>query len=476
MRSYILIILMALSLVICGGQTVMGSSQPLIGVSELVKVEKGHSRLVRMPGKPRRVSVADQKVADVLVIAPDQLYINGRKVGTTNITVWGKTNGVMAQYEVKVGRNLTLLKKKMAQLLPGENIAVHEMEGVVVLSGRVTSKMVKEQAGSLAAVFSTGPDEVKDEKSASGQAAKTGGAQKKDTTTQAADMGKAFAEGLQNALGGGKKKGTSVRNLLEVGDQKQIMLKLKFAEVKKDVLRRMGINLGFANGMDYVYTFVRNHLAPRVPNTLSSSQAPGDIFGLAFGSMTSAYRVGDILGMIDMLKQDGSVQVLAEPNLVCVSGESAEFLAGGEFPVPVPSDSNITIYFKPYGVQLKFTPLVLSDGRIRLKVAPEVSDPDFDNVVEISGYIVPGVTTRKAKTVLELNNGQSFALAGLLKRDLDRDNPKVSFFGRHPGFGQPFPQQHVPQQGNRTADRGYAPYHQQKPAQAYIGPKQLCRA
>jgi pilus assembly protein CpaC len=208
-------------------------------------------------------------VADVLVIAPDQLYINGRKVGATNITVWSKKNGVMAHYEVKVGRNLTLLKRKLAELLPGERIEVHELEGVVVLSGRVSTKKVKAQAEALAAVFSQGPEAQ--QAGGQGSAAKEKPDQVPSEIKQresASDFGAAFAQGLQKALGGGQKKGSSVRNLLEVGDQKQVLLKLKFAEVNKGALKRMGINLGFADGSNLFYTFLGGHLFPVFPTPL----------------------------------------------------------------------------------------------------------------------------------------------------------------------------------------------------------------
>jgi pilus assembly protein CpaC len=443
MRRYLLKIFLTAAALTWVAQTGFAADNIIAGHTELIKVEKGHSRLVRMPGKPKRVSVADQKVADVLVIAPDQLYINGRKVGATNIVVWDKKNQVIAHYEVKVGRNLTLLKKKLAELLPGEKIAVHELEGVVVLSGRVSSKKISAQAESLAMVFSQGPELEKDDKaSASAQKDDADGKQSKDSIGNAKAMGQALADGMKSAFGGGGgKKKSTVRNLLEVGDQKQVLLKLKFAEVNKGILKRMGINLGFGDGSNFFYTFLGGHLFPIYPQgQVNIVNDPTYVFDIRTdqASVTNANKIGNFLGFIDMLKSDGLIQVLAEPNLVCVSGESANFLAGGEFPVPVPGDGNITIFFKPYGVQLKFTPEVLSDGRIRLLVAPEVSEIDFSNAVEISGYQVPGVTTRRAKTRLELNNGQSFALAGLLKRNLTKDVKKFPFLGDIPILGNLF--------------------------------------
>ena len=437
MHRYSLAIMLALTALFMMVQPGIGARRPVIAVAEVIKVEKGHSRLLRLPAKPSRVSVADDKVADVLVIAPDQLYINGRKVGATNITVWSKGQGVVAHYEVKVGRNLTLLKRKMAELLPGEQIQVHELEGVVVLSGRVSSKKVKAQAEALAAVFSQGPEQDAQKE----PAADSKDEAKKDQTQDAKAMGKAFADGMKSVWGGGAdKKKSSVRNLLEVGNQKQVLIKLRFAEVNKGALKRMGINLGFADGSNLIYTFLGGHLFPVYPTTQVDTMNPRNIFDLRTDqeSVTSAGQVGNFLGFIDALKEDGLVQVLAEPNLVCVSGETADFLAGGEYPVPVPGDGTVTIFFKPYGVQLKFTPEVLSDNRIQLQVAPEVSEMDFSNAVQISGYSVPGVTTRKAKTRLELNNGQSFALAGLLKRNLTKNMEKFPFLGDIPILGALF--------------------------------------
>ena len=408
------------------------------GTPRLVRVEKGHSRLVKLETTPKRVSVADQSVADVLVIAPDQIYINGRKVGKTNITVWDKKNQVMANYHVQVGRNLTLLKKMLYKLLPNERVEVHEMEGVVVLSGRVSTKLAKAQAENLASIFSVGDASKPEAK----PAASSGGKPKAGGSKTDSDPGTIIANAFSEALAGGKKskKATStVRNLIEVGDQKQVLIKLKFAEVNKGALKRHGINLAALGNFGYLYTFLGGGLLPYEPT-------PYDQFTPfhAVPSRTNTGAVGGdlgstkILGFIDIIKGDGLVQILAEPNLTCLSGESASFLAGGEFPVPVPQDKSTTIYFKPYGVQLAFQPIVLSDGRIQLTVQPEVSEIDMSTAVNIAGYVVPGLTTRKAKTKLELANGQSFALAGLLKRNMTKEMEKLPGIGDIPVLGQLF--------------------------------------
>ena len=232
------------------------------GTPKLVKVEKGHSRLVKLPAVPKRVSIADNNVADVLVIAPDQIYINGRSVGKTNITVWGNKNTVMANYHVQVGRNLTLLKKMLHKLMPNERVEVHEMEGVVVLSGRVSTKEAKLQAESLASIFSSS-NAVKAPKAPQQKAAATQKSSK-DKMDPATMLANAFSEAVGAKKD--KKAESTVRNLIEVGDQKQVLIKLKFAEVNKGALKRHGINLGALGNFGYLYTFLGGGLVPNAPN------------------------------------------------------------------------------------------------------------------------------------------------------------------------------------------------------------------
>ena len=368
---------------LCSGET--GKASPRV---QTIRIEMGHSRLVQLASPLKRVSVADEKIADVLVISPRQLYVNGKKIGSTNIIVWGRSNDVIYRLNVQVTRDITRLKQILTKVLPDEHIEVYELEGGVVLMGRVSSHDGKAQAETIAKNFEK----------------------------------------------------ERVSNMLQVGGQKQVMLELRFAEVNIEAFKKSNINLGYWD--------------PSIP---------GDIFFTFLGGLTGMPEIdyqkpaitfstkSDVGGWIgknidgkhymafwEILKQNGLMKILAEPNLVCVSGKKASFLAGGEFPIPVPGRDYATIQFKKYGVQLDFLPRVLSDGRISLEVTPEVSDLDYSSGVYIGGYAIPGLTTRKVSTQLELKDGQGFAIAGLLKRDVIRSVSKFPLLGDIPILGALF--------------------------------------
>ncbi len=375
-----------------------GAAPALPGIT----LKVGHSRIVKVPRRVERVSVGRDEIADVLVITPRQIYVNARRVGTTNITLWSKGDRLIGVFEVRVVRDLSLLKERLHQVLPGEPIEVRELEGSVVLSGRVSSPEVRKRAEELARALI--PDK---------------------------DMGE------------GKHKGHVLKqfvvNLIEVGAVHQVLLKVRFAEVSRRALKRLNINLGFADSAgNFIFTFLGGLTAPVAP------REAGNLFDLAINSnkITGAggWRVGSgrLLGFIDALKENGLAKILAEPNLVAASGQEAEFLAGGEFPIPVPQRENITITFKKFGVQLKFKPEVLPNRLIRLMVEPEVSELDFSGGVAIQGYAVPSLTTRRAKTQLELHDGQSFMIAGMFRDDITQVLSRIPLLGEIPVLGALF--------------------------------------
>lgn len=364
-----------------------GASQPLRRMDlPQLEIKAGHSRLVHLPTNAKRVSVGRPEVADVLVINPRQIYINAKEPGTTNITLWDSSEAVLGVVEVRVARDLSRLKEQLAQILPGEPVEVREMEGSVVLSGRVSSPQAKKRAEAVAAAFAP-------------------------------------------------KKVTSV---LEIGAVKQIMLKVRFAEVSRTATKKLNINLGFADAAgNFIFTFLGGLVTPVPPEN------PSNLFDLSLSTkMTGAGGLrtgsGRLLGFLEALKENGLAKILAEPNLVASSGNKAEFLAGGEYPIPVPQKENITIEFKKFGVQLTFLPRVLSTGKIQLEVEPEVSDLDFTTAVAIQGFAVPGLRTRRAKTQLELDDGQSFAIAGLFRDDITQAISKVPMLGDIPILGALF--------------------------------------
>ncbi len=401
MRRLLLFILVALvSVVLCGA----GSSWAKTGPNRLpvskINIKVGHSRLVDLPAAAKRVSVGEPKVADVVVISPRQIYINAKSVGSTNVSVWDEQGRVMGIVTIWVSRDLTRLKERLHQVLPHEAIEVRELEGVVVLSGRVSSARVKKQAEELAKVFAP-------------------------------------------------KKMTS---LLEIGALQQVILEVKFAEVNRKITKRLNINLAAFNlGGLFIATFLgglTNNMTSPVPSLSSytSNSVGGNPWdqGWNLSSKVNALTAfnmpggGQVTGFLDALKKNGLVRVLAEPTLVAASGEEAQFLAGGEYPVPVAQENSVTIMFKKFGVQLKFKPEVIANGRIRLMVHPIVSDLDFTVATVVSGYTVPGLTTREAKTHLELADGQSFVIAGLFRDDMGQTVGKVPWLGDIPILGALF--------------------------------------
>lgn len=341
----------------------------------------GHSRLLKLPVPAGRVSVGRAQVADVVMVTPRQLYLNALSVGTTNVSLWDQKDRLLEVFEVVVIRDLTNLKEQLYQILPNEPVEVRGLAGSVVLSGQVSSLEAKKRAEALTEAYAP-------------------------------------------------KKTTS---LLEVGGNQQVQLQVRFAEVSRKVTKRMNINLRILNPLtgDFLYTMLGGLIAPQTDGTLALSDKVNAMGGFHSGQT-------QISAFLDILKENGLAKILAEPNLVAASGQQADFLAGGEFPIPVPQRENITITYKKFGVQLGFLPEVRPGKRIRLTVAPEVSELDWTTAVVVEGFTVPGLTTRKAKTQLELADGQSFAIAGLFRNDITQSVSKFPVLGDLPILGALF--------------------------------------
>ncbi|MFH1035586.1 MAG: type II and III secretion system protein family protein [Pseudomonadota bacterium] len=390
-----------------------------------VELSVGHSRVLSLPEAVQRVSVGKEAIADVVVINPRQLYLNAQNVGSTNLSLWGAHDRLLGVYEVRVSRDLTLLKEQLYQLLPHEPVEVREMQGTVVLSGRVSSLQAKEQAEALARALVPSKELAE------------------SLYRNYADKGEALAgaggKKLEERLTSGLLGDRWVTSLLEVGGNQQVNLKVRFAEVKRDVTKRLKVNLGAFNpsGTDFVFSALGGLIAP-------IRDATGAIIGTtspANANLIGGFGVGggQMRGALDILSQNQLAKILAEPTLTCISGQEADFLAGGEFPVPVPQQNNtVTIEFKKFGVQLHFRPEVLKNGHIRMNVSPEVSEMDFSIAVVIQGYTVPGLKTRKAKTQLEVKDGESFVIAGLFRDDISQQVAKLPLLGDIPILGALF--------------------------------------
>jgi len=362
-------------------------------ITQILRLKVGRSRVLRTPFALTRISVADPDIADLILISEREIYINALAPGATNISMWGKSRFTSAT--VTVEADLTLLKEKLHQILPKEKIGAEAAGDAIVLTGEVSGPVAQSTAISLAKAF----------------------------------LG-------EKTAADGKGKETKVVNLMHVGGVQQVMLEVRVAEINRLVAERIGVNfnalapqgnfgvnqINNLAGVDGLVRSFTNSAADggsRSASTTSFTQLLTPAL-TAMGGWTAAGTLWTVF--LDLLKQQNLGRVLAEPNLVTTSGQQASFLAGGEFPIPVPQSGGgvsptITVEYKKFGVQLEFTPTVLNDGKIAVKVHPTVSELDNtfgQSFVLPGGYVVPGLRTREMNTHVEVNDGQTFAIAGLL--------------------------------------------------------------
>lgn len=329
-----------------------------------------------------RVSLAQPETASVVVLSPTQIYVTGKKLGTTTLTLWsgGQVSGV---FDLVITPDVTRLKRMIHEILPRERaVQVLSSGESITLSGSVSN------TGDLTSVLS-----------------------------------------LAEAEAPGK-----VVNLLRVDGVQQVMLEVRVAEMSRTALKRMGVNLAATFSNFTVYSFLNNltSLGNTGSNIIELTDKINSVVQYNNGST-------NVVGMLDALKAHGLARLLAEPNLTCVSGESADFLVGGEIPIPKPGAlGTVSIEFKPFGVGLEFTPTVLSSGAINLHVSPEVSELDYTNALRYQGYEIPAISTRKASTVVDLADGQSFAIAGLISESLKENNHRFPVLGDIPVLGSLF--------------------------------------
>jgi len=352
----------------------------------------GKSIIIETKDPVRRVSLAAPEIAEAVVLTPRQIYLTGRKPGTTNLTLWDAANRVSSVVDIEVYPDIGGLKEKIYQMFPQEtNISVTASPYAVNLTGTVTS------SSNLAQVM-----------------------------------------GLAQAYAPRDKDGKSqINNFLEVGGVQQVMLEVRVSEMSRTNMKRLGVNFNYlgANGTNFGISRLNSLTSSDIVNS-----NPTDPINLIFRFLGggATWTV-----FIDALKENGLTKVLAEPTLITLSGQTATFLAGGEYPIPVPQSSGgttptITIEYKQFGVSLSFTPTVLSSNKISMKVNPEVSELDLSNGITLSGYFIPGLTTRRVSTVIELADGQSFAIAGLLQDNVREVVDKYPVLGDIPILGALF--------------------------------------
>ncbi len=376
---------------------VAGSLQP-----DSVEVPLNKSQVVSAARPFTRALVGSSDIADILPLSDRSLYVLGKKMGTTSVTLYDRSGTVIAVIDVAVGPDVVSLRRQLAELMPNEKISARISNDSVVLSGTVSNAPAIDRAKQIAATYA----------------------------------------------------GEKVVNMMSVGGSQQVLLEVRFSEMNRDVGKQIGFNHSFFSKNGNAQGSLGNAAASSALLTNQNGTPTIDLKSIldTFGVVAGSYSLGglNVFSAMDLLERKGLVKTLAEPNLVALSGETASFLAGGEFPIPVAQNASvggtsnasggtaITIEFKPFGVSLGFTPTILADGVINLVVTPEVSSLDPSASITVNGLVIPGLKTRRAKTTVELHDGQSFAIAGLLRSDFQDTVKQIPVLGSVPIIGTLF--------------------------------------
>jgi pilus assembly protein CpaC len=345
----------------------------------------GRSAVLKSGSRFKNISFSQPDVAADNPLDPNTILLSARKAGTTQLVVWDDKDRTQI-VDVNVEVDLQQLDAQLKKAFPGAHIELSNANGTIVLRGRVPNLQVAEQATELIASY-----------------------------------GKAL-------------------NFLELAGGQQVILQVRFAEVSRSASNQLGFNAFASDG-----TFSAGYL--KGPGGSPLGGIANGVAGTTVNPAVSVFGGGKVGStaievFVQALRSNNLLRVLAEPNLIAISGQEASFLAGGEFPVPVPqpggASATITVEYKQFGVRLNFLPVVLGDGRIRMKVSPEVSDLDFARGVSFNGFTIPALTKRNVTTTIELNEGQTFAVAGLLNNRVTAANDAVPLLGDLPVIGALF--------------------------------------
>lgn len=384
------------------------------GSGQTVDILVGSQQSLASGHTLRRVAIGDPSVADVLIIKGDKaggLLLIGKSPGTTNLLVWEQGKEAALSYVV----NVTTAASR--RLLGSDTPDVRTLDDTALISG-TTPTMEKHQRAVVAAEI-----EALQRETAGGAAGGAAGAGQGDKGSSAGTAG----------------AGTAIYDTSTVGTRPVVQVDVRVVEFSRSVLKQVGLNILKQNNGFTFGSFAPSALTSATygPAPTFNSVAPiSSAFNLVFNSATHG-----LFADLSLMESNNLARILAEPTLVALSGQSASFLAGGEIPVPIPQGLGTTsIVYKPYGVGLTLTPTVLSPQRIALKVAPEASQLDFSNAVTISGVSVPAITTRRADTTVELGDGESFVIGGLIDRETISNVAKVPLLGDLPVIGAFFKQ------------------------------------
>jgi pilus assembly protein CpaC len=411
-------VLMALAAIVAAGAALsaaMPTAQAQSGGPRLWESENNRggslvvslykSRTIRMFQPFSTAVIGDTTIADVLPMSDRSLYIQGKRVGTTNLSVFDENQRLINVIDVEVAVDIETLRQKIVATTRSRGIRVLSGNGQIVLSGQANDAVSADQAVQIARVFAPA---------------------------------------------------TVVVNAMAVANSQQVLIKVRFLEASRDAGRQLGVNWYAGNpaGTKGINTGQGSITPPGTINTGGLNPSPlTTIAGTLPSTVTSPF--GSVLSnlvnrggvsidvLITALETQGTVRKLAEPNLIALSGDTAKFQVGGQVPVPTISSTSLgqvtpSITYEPYGVIMSFTPTVLANGVINLRIAPQVTELDFTNAVTISGTTVPAFTTRNAETTVELRSGQSFAIAGLLQANDARNIDQIPWLGSVPVLGALF--------------------------------------
>ena len=351
----------------------------------------GRSLVITSPARIKRVSLADPNIAEAIVVSPTQVLVNGKVPGGVSLLIWDETDQSQA-FEVSVDIDVLGLSQKIHEVFPAEPVHIETSKDMVMLSGRISSAAVADKI--LEVVKNTTP---------------------------------------------------KVTSLMEVppASHAEIMLQVKFADVNRSAVQQLGINILSLPGSKNIGVIGTQQFSP--PQLTGGGPGTGQI-GLSDLLNIFIFRPDiNFAATIKALQNNNVLEILAEPNLITSSGKEASFLAGGEFPYPVlqstggaSTSSAITITFKEFGIRLNFTPTLMPDGTIHLKVKPEVSSLDFSNGLIIQGFAIPALATNRVESEMDLKDGQSFAIAGLLDNRVTEVLEKIPGIGDIPILGKLF--------------------------------------
>ena len=359
--------------------------------SGTLTIEVNEGTLIRLDEPAAEVFIANPEIADVQVKSNRVIYVFGKAQGETTFYALDKDDRTLFSSTVAVTRNVSALRNAYLQMLPGVPIKVTTLGQLIVLQGNVGSPAEAAMAEQLA------------------------------RSVLATDR---------------------IMNAVSILQPTQVNLRVRIAEISRSVLKQLGFSWqGFVSGSNTGFGIATGRQVSQIVAD-PVTDLPIEIFNRAteghalFGELFTGGL--DLNYAIDALDQEGFIKVLAEPSLTALTGQSANFLAGGEFPIPIPSRDGIGIEYREFGVKLAFTPTVMDSGRITMHVRPEVSDLSSAGAIRIEGISIPSISTRRAETVVELGSGQSFAIAGLIENSVVQDGDKYPGLGDIPIIGALF--------------------------------------